>query len=127
MPPSAGMARIEAKLASVQSEAKEKGKLRNEPLDRSTRLFVGMALQSGDEVRRCVKPETWPASCESCTNKVLDQVVSSVVEPTKKRSISQKMLRVPHFSAPGRATKAPGEIGRPDRVVWRCVASILLP
>ena len=40
------MARVEAKLASAQSEAKEKGKLRNEPFDRSTRLFVGMALQS---------------------------------------------------------------------------------
>ena len=54
MPPFARMARVEAKLASVQSEAKEKGKLRNEPFDRSTRLFVGMALQSGDHVRRCV-------------------------------------------------------------------------
>ena len=54
MPHSAGMARVEAKLASAQAEAKEKGKLRNEPLDRSTRLFVGMALQSGDQVRRCV-------------------------------------------------------------------------
>ena len=54
MPPFAGMARVEAKLASAQSEAKEKGKLRNEPLDRSTRLVVGMALQFGDQVRRCV-------------------------------------------------------------------------
>ena len=54
MPPFAGMARVVAKLASVQSEEKESGKLRNEPLDRSIRLFVGMALQSGDQVRRCV-------------------------------------------------------------------------
>ena len=54
MPPFAGMARVEVKLASMQSEAKEKGKLRNELLDRSTRLFAGMALQSGDQVRRCV-------------------------------------------------------------------------
>ena len=54
MPPFARMAQVEAKLASAQSEAEEKGKLRNEPFDRSTRLFVGMALQSGDHVRRCV-------------------------------------------------------------------------
>ena len=62
-------------------------------------------------------PETWPASCESRTNEVLDQVVSSVAETTKKRYISRKMLRLPHFSALGRATKAPGEIRRPDQVV----------
>ena len=62
-------------------------------------------------------PETWPASCESRTNEVLDQVVSSVAETTKKRYISQKMQRLPHFSAHGRATKAPGEIKRPDQVV----------
>ena len=42
-------------------------------------------------------PETWPASCESRTNEVLDQVVSSIAETTKKRYISQKMLRLPHF------------------------------
>ena len=59
-------------------------------------------------------PETWPASCESRTNEVLDQVVSSVAETTPKLCISQKMLRLPHFSALGRATKAPGEIRRPD-------------
>ena len=57
------------------------------------------------------------ASCECRTKEVLDQVVSSVAETTKKRYISQKKLRLPHFSALGRATKAPGEIRRPDRVV----------
>ena len=62
-------------------------------------------------------PGTWPASCESRTNEVLDQVVSSVAEATKKRYISQKMLRLPHFSALGRATKAPGKTRRPDQVV----------
>ena len=51
MPPFARMARVEAKLASAQSEAKEKSKLRNEPFDRSTLFFVGVALQSGDHVR----------------------------------------------------------------------------
>ena len=118
MPPFAGMAQVEAKLASVQSEAKEKGKLRNEPLDRSTRLFVGMALYiiwgSSPQMRL---PETWSASWESRTNEVLDQVVSSVAKTTKKRYISQKMRRLPNFSALGRATKAPGEIRRPDLVV----------
>ena len=62
-------------------------------------------------------PETWPASCESRTNEILDQVVSSVAETTKKLYISQKMLRLPQFSALGRATKALGEIRRPDLVV----------
>ena len=100
------MARVEAKLASLQSEAKEKGKLRNEPLDRSTRLFVGTALQSGDQVRSCVcqRLDRHTASCESRTYEVLDQVVSSVANTTEKRFISQKMPRLPHFSALGRAS-----------------------
>ena len=40
-------------LASVQSQAPESVKLRDEPLDRYTCLGLAMALQSGDDVRRC--------------------------------------------------------------------------
>ena len=58
------------------------------------------------------------ASCERRTKEVLDQVVSSVAATTKKHYISQKMLHLPHFSALGRATKALGEIRRPDQVIW---------
>ena len=40
-------------------------------------------------------PEAWPASCESRTNKVLDDVVSSVAKTTKNATFLRKVLRLP--------------------------------
>ena len=104
MPPFA--ARVEANLASVQSEAKERGKLRNEPLDRSTRLFVDLA-----------------ASCENCTNEVRDQVVSSVAKTQKKTlPFSENSALAKHFStwashesARRNKTTQPGSYHKPHK------------
>ena len=69
MPLFVRMARVEAKLAS---EAKEKGKLRNEPVDRSTRYFRGHGATIWGSSPQMRLPETWSASCVSRTNEVLD-------------------------------------------------------
>ena len=86
-----------------------KGKLRNEPLHRSTRLFVGMALQFGDQVRRCVCPRLGRHPVKVVRTKYWTKQFLVSLKTTEKRYISQKMLHLPHFSALGRATKAPGE------------------